>query len=203
VLAFLQQFTAADITSVVVTDTRPVINVTPTTTTTTTPKKASPAPAVPLATTQDCTSEFKDSSVRFTHFVSLTYTPTIHDINNGYERACAFECKLNAPNVDYVIPMKVGARMSFILVQIKNIVKDSSAKEITVARSFPGIEGLKNPLKDHKVPFIAVYLHLGSEEHKMSTSWCPTKQRLSIERHGIKVEQFPFLTEVIFSFLFQ
>jgi hypothetical protein len=157
------------------------------------------SPSLPsLGTTENCTSIFAGALVHFTHFVPLTYTPTIHDIRNGYKRACAFECKLNAPNIDYIIPMMVNTRISFILVQVKNIVKHSDAKEITVKGPFPKIKELRS----HDVPFIAVYLHLGSTVNQMATSWNPTMKRLSIDIRGIHVERFPFLTEVIFSFLF-
>lgn len=136
----------------------------------------------------DCTTEFGQAFVHFTHFVALTYTPTSHDIINAYKRGCAIEAKINAPVIDYILPMMIGSGISFILVQIKNIAKKSSARDITVESAFKGTD-----LKDHKLPYIAVEIHLGKQEHSMKCKWSHNKRRLHVDIRGLHHDQFPFL----------
>ena len=47
------------------------------------------------------------ASVNFSHFVKISYTPTLEDLRLAYLRGCAFACADNQVGIDLIIPLKL------------------------------------------------------------------------------------------------
>jgi hypothetical protein len=142
---------------------------------------------------KDVRSIFRGGHVHFTHFIPFTYTPSRYDLQQAYLRAGAIEAKRNALGFDFIIPMKLGNdHMSFIAVQVKNVADRIDAAPITVGTAFK-----HSDLKQHTAPWVAIYLHIGDrddDKSKVTTSWLPSLNRLSI--HVIGIDSLSWLDTV-------
>jgi hypothetical protein len=127
--------------------------------------------------------------VHFTHFICFTYTPSTFDLEKAYDRAAAIEAKNNAVGFDFFIPIKIKGAISFIAVQVKNIVQKKNAKESTLAMVFAD-----SNIKDFEGFWIAVYLHLGRPKEATKVSYSSDKKCLRI--HVSSIESIGWLDHV-------
>ncbi|RIB07563.1 hypothetical protein C2G38_2214076 [Gigaspora rosea] len=117
-------------------------------------------------------TEFGKAYIKFTHFISISYTPDRKDLLDALIRGVAFSCKRNQKGVDIIIPMYIGSldekpsedRISYILIKIKNLTKDikgggyPQSATVFLSPSSSDIEKLPH------MPFLSLYMQLGSSK---------------------------------------
>ncbi|CAG8766589.1 4721_t:CDS:1, partial [Racocetra fulgida] len=117
-------------------------------------------------------TEFGQAYIKFTHFISITYTPDRKDLLDALIRGVAFSCKRNQEGADIIIPMYIGAlneepstdRISYILIQVKNWAKNIKGGDyplsatVSLSPASVGIEQLPH------MPFLSLYMQLGSSK---------------------------------------
>lgn len=101
-----------------------------------------------------------DGSVFFTHAVQITYTPTVEQLRDLYERGVFVNCKRGQSGIDCLIPLKLkDGRYSFVGIQSRvyslNDPKLKTASQDITAEKI-GIE-----LDD--VPYLILYHSFGYE----------------------------------------
>jgi hypothetical protein len=111
---------------------------------------------------QAAQNEFLAGILFFTHFVYVTYTPTLDQIRAAFRQCAAIICKNNQKGIDIILPVLLASgTITFILIQVKchsdmNHKHEKAESSITPERA--GIVSKDNVFSP---PFLGIHMELG------------------------------------------
>ena len=112
--------------------------------------------------------KFMNGIVFFSHFIDITFTPTLPQLQKYFTRGAAIGCRRNQTAIDLIIPVLLDARtlsFSAILIQCRNYTT-TDTKYVFASRDITmNSAGIING--DVDVPYLVLYMQLGYKTSKI------------------------------------